>query len=310
MKIKIRKKIRSFTKSIKRKYLNLTDRIDRITARSIDIKDCESVCLALGPYRNLTTLTAATLFLHPNCQVLNHAGNRIYGNRQVDFLSNYSEERLNHFIQFAIKISGKGRGGYVGGSITYSHAFDSKHEIKNEFAKTGLELKKRKIKCLFWKESLLTSNLIREKNVDLRRIFEKEVRLRFIMPIRNPLDCAISNLKTGHVDQFRVLNRNSSVFEVMQAILDEIHWFASQKKNFPNRFFYYFENSISREMLANLASFLKLDPNEVWLSNAMAVMIAKSNYEHDDALLSFYRETVNDKFSQFPALSEKLLKFN
>lgn len=309
MKIKIRKKIRSFNKSVKRKYLNLTDHIDRLTARTIDIKDCESVCLALGPYRNLTTLTAATLFLHPNCQVLNHAGHRIYGNRHVDFLSNYSEERLNRFIQFAIKISGKGRGGYVGGSITYSHAFDSKHKIKNEFAQTGLELKKKKINCLFWKESLITSNLIREKNIDLRHIFEKDDRLRFIMPIRNPLDCAISNLKTGHVVQFRGLNKDSSVFEIMQAVLAEIHWFASQKENFPSRFFYYFEHSISREMLANLATFLKLDPEEDWLSNAMSVMISKSNYEHDNAFLSFYRETVKDKFSNFPVLSEKLLKF-
>ena len=309
MKTKIRKRIRSYTKRIKRNNYKLIDHFDRITARTLDIKNCKSVCLALGPYRNLTTLTAATLFLHPNCQVLNHAGDRIFGNKHVDFLSNYSKERLNHFIQFAIKISGKGLRGHVGGSITYSHAFDSKHEMKNEFTKTGLELKKNKIKCLFWKESLLTSNLIREKNVDIGGIFEKDDRLRFIMPIRNPLDCAISNLKTGQVDQFRALNKDSSVFEVIQEILDEIHWFASQKKNFPNRFFYYFEHSISREMLANLATFLKLYPNEVWLSKAMTVMIGKSNYEHDNALLSFYRETINDKFSHFPVLSEKLLKF-
>ncbi|MHB8529324.1 MAG: hypothetical protein ACYC8V_07420, partial [Caulobacteraceae bacterium] len=31
----------------------------------------------LGPYRNLTTLTASVLALHPQCQVLNHASDRI-----------------------------------------------------------------------------------------------------------------------------------------------------------------------------------------------------------------------------------------
>ena len=197
MKLKIRKKFRSFFDGVKRKYLNLNDYIDLLRSRSLNITNCKSVCLALGPYRNLTTLTAATLFLHPNCQVLNHAGSRIYGNNHVDFLSDYSEERLNHFIQFAIRISGKGRRGNYGGSITYSHAFDSKYEIKNKFVKSSLELEKKQIKCLFWKESLLTSNLIREKNVDLCSIFEKDDRLRFLMPIRNPLDCAMSNLKTG-----------------------------------------------------------------------------------------------------------------
>ena len=103
----------------------LTDRIDLMTSRFIDIKDCQSVCLTLGPYRNLTTLTAATLFLHPNCQVLNHAGKRIFGNRKVDFLSDYSKDKLDRFIQFAIKISSKGQRGKLGGSIIYSHAFDS-----------------------------------------------------------------------------------------------------------------------------------------------------------------------------------------
>lgn len=310
MKERIRKTIWSFSNSIKRKHLRLTNRIDLIASQSLNIQDCESVCLALGPYRNLTTLTAATLFLHPNCQVLNHAGSRIYRNRHVDFLSDYSEERFNRFVQYAIKISGKGQKGGVGGSITYSHAFDSKHEMKEIYAKTALGLTKKRIKSLFWKESLLTSNVIREKHIDLGNILEKEERLRFLLPIRNPLDCAKSNLKSGYVSIFRGLNGDSSVIEVLQAVLDEIHWFASYRGNFPSRFFYYFEHAISREMLINLATFLKLDPNEAWLSNALSVTVTKSNYEYDSELSAFYRETVNEKFSRFPALSEGLLAFN
>ncbi|MEM7479491.1 MAG: hypothetical protein AAF483_31280, partial [Planctomycetota bacterium] len=76
---------------------------DLVESLTRDIGECQSVCLALGPYRNLTTLTAATLFLHPNCQVLNHAGSRIYGNTEVDFLADYSRERFDRFIQFAIQ---------------------------------------------------------------------------------------------------------------------------------------------------------------------------------------------------------------
>ena len=305
----IKKTILSFANRIKSINFHLTKHADLTASQSLDIRDCQSVCLALGPYRNLTTLTAATLFLHPNCQVLNHAGCRIYGNRKVDFLSDFSKERFDCFIQFAIQISSGGSRGSIGGSITHSHAFDSKHKIQETFSNMSLDLTKKQIKCLFWKESLRTSNRIREKNIDLVDILTKEERLRFLMPIRNPLDCAKSNLKTGHVSRFRGLNKGSSDFEVLQAILDEIYWFASYKKKFPSRFFYYFEHSISQEMLVNLATFLKLDPNEVWLSNALSVMVTKSNYEHDDKLLAFYRETVNEKFSRFPALSEELLAF-
>lgn len=299
----------SFLNSAKHRKLAVTDRIDLITSRFLNIKDCKSICLALGPYRNLTTLTASVLFLHPNCQVLNHAGSRIYGNRQVDFLSEYTEDRFNRFIQFAINISTKGQTGDIGGSITLSHAFLSKHTINETFVKTGLGLKKKKIKCLFWKESLRTSNLIREKHINISNILDKDDRLRFLLPIRNPLDCALSNIRTGHVELFTGLNRDSPILEVVRAILDEIHWVAALKEKHPNRFFYYFEHAISREMLIELAKFLELDINEDWLSNAQSVMISKTHYKHDRELRLLYREMLDDKFCKFPDLYSGLLAF-
>jgi hypothetical protein len=69
--------------------------------------------MTLGPYRNLTTLTASVLFLHPNCQVLNHAGNRIFGDEELDFIANYNNEIFEAFTRYAIYISQKGtRGDY------------------------------------------------------------------------------------------------------------------------------------------------------------------------------------------------------
>jgi hypothetical protein len=283
--------------------------VDLMESHVVDIQGCETVCLALGPYRNLTTLTAATLFLHPNCQVLNHAGKRIYGNEKVDFLSNYSKERFDRFIQFAIQISIKGTRGDAGGSIIHSHAFDTHHAMGAVFLEAGGEVIKPQINCLFWKESLATSNLIREKNLDLASILNKEARLRFLMPIRNPLDCAVSNLKTGHAYRFRGLGKDATMVQVLQAVLEEIHWFASCRESFPNRFFYFIENSISREMLLQLAAFLKLKPDEAWLTRALSVMVVKSNYKHDSDLLAFYRSTVKQQFSRFPALAEQLLDF-
>src|SRR5689334_13648080 len=108
MQKQIRNLLTPLTQVIDHQWQKMADNIDLILSSFIDISECKSVCLALGPYRNLTTLTAATLFLHPNCQVLNHGGMRIFGNLQVDFLSNnYSEERFNRFVQYAIRISTK-----------------------------------------------------------------------------------------------------------------------------------------------------------------------------------------------------------
>jgi len=62
----------------------LTDHIDLMTSKFINFKDCQLLCLALGPYRKLPTWTAVIMFLHQNCQVLNHAGNQIIGSKKAD----------------------------------------------------------------------------------------------------------------------------------------------------------------------------------------------------------------------------------
>jgi hypothetical protein len=303
-------RLKKITKFVGDSEIKLADSFDLFMSRSIDISDCESVCLAIGPTGNLTTLTAATLFLHPDCQVLNHGGTRIFGNKQIDFLSDYSEERFKRFIQFAIRISNKGYRGYLGGSIVYSHAFDPKYETKEIYEKTGEGLVKEHIKSLFWKESHRTYNLIRDKHIDLGAIFKRTDKLRFLLPIRNPMDCAISNLKTGHVHLFTGLNKNSSVWEVTRAILDEIYWYTETRESFPDRFFHFYEHTISRDMLAALAKFMRLDPNEDWLTNALSVMKTKPSYDHGSDLLASYREYVQSKFSQFPGMAESLLLFS
>ncbi len=287
----------------------IQDNIDLISCHFINIKSCRTVCLTLGPYRNLTTLTAATVFLHPNCQILNHAGMRIYGNERIDFISDYNKEKLDRFIKYAIMISTKGERGNYGGSILYSHAFDSKYIMKDIYDRTNSGVLKKQVTCLFWKESLMTSNLIRERNVDLAAIFEKEERLRFLLPIRNPLDCAVSNLKTGHARLFKGLGSEPSQSEVVQAILDEILWFANLQEKYPDRFSYYFEHEISREMLFKLAAFLRVNASESWLNDAILVMKSRSSYQHSSKIVDLYRECVNDRFKHFPALHEGLILF-
>lgn len=301
--------MRSSKSNIKRNRLRLSHRLDLITSRWLNIQEVESVCLTLGPYRNLTTLTAAILFLHPNCQVLNHAGTRVFATKSINFLLDFNKAKFDRFIQFAIRTSAKGQRGPWGGSVTHSHAFDSKHRIKKIFDETNSKLIKKQIKCLFWKESHRTSNLIHEKNIDIATILKKDHRLRFILPIRNPLDCAASNLKTGHIHLFPKLNKKSSPHDAVKAILDEIYWFANLKKQFPDRFHYYFEHEISQKTLIDLAQFLQLQPKQDWLTNALAAMEIKSAYEHDSELLNSYQNHILKYQSRFPELSKKLLIF-
>jgi len=282
---------------------------DLRASKQVQIGSCERVCLALGPYRNLTTLTGSVLFLHPNCQVLNHARDRVYNIPEVDFLSSYSAITFNRFIQYAIFISGKGRRGRYGGSITYSHAFDSGHEMANVFRRTGFDLVKDKIHCLFWKESLAASNFLRDHQVNIDELLIKEKRLVFLLPIRNPLDCAVSNIRSGHASRFRGLDCQPSVGECLLAILDEINWFLSLQARHPDRFFHYYAHSIDSTMLFSLASFLGLTAFQKWIDDGLSVMVVKSAYAHDQALFQLYQQNVKSVFSDKPEAIKQLLKY-
>ena len=271
--------------------------------------DHRTVCLALGPYRNLSTLTAATLFLHPHCQVLNHGGGSVFGNPEVDFLAQFSSARLDRFVASAVEASAAGERGYGGGSITLSHAFDDEHDLKTRFEHTGQPLVKPEIRSLFWKEPLRTSNWIRRHGVDLDAIFAQDARLRFMLPIRAPIDCARSNLKTGHVRLFEGLDAQPTLPDVVKAVLEEIAWFAKLRAAHPERFFSFFAHEISRETLIRMAGFLGLEPLESWLADALAIMKVKSTYEHDIELNAWYRDYVAARFAGHPELCSGLLAF-
>ena len=287
----------------------LLDWINLKKSKKNDIKNIKTVCLILGPYRNLTTYFSSILFLHPDCQVLNHAGRRIYRNKNIDFFSNYSTKIFENFLRFSLEICKKGERGTYGGSILFSHAFESKM-LKNiyENKKKGLEFK-RLSKALIWKESLLNTNIIRSEGFELENLLKKEKRLKFILPIRNPLDCTFSNIKTGHAKLFKGIDDYFTPSHVLEKVIDEIYWFVQKKEEFPDRFYYFFDYEISENILIEVIKFLDISIDEEWVSNAQKVVLNKSNYHFDFELISFYNYLITKKFDKYPALIEKLKYF-
>lgn len=282
---------------------------DMRTSRNRDISELRTVCLALGPYRNLTTLTASILFLHPHCQVLNHGAARILGDPRLDFLRYPGQETTDNFLRYAIQVSTKGKRGKTGGSIVHSHAFDEKHKLGRLYKEHfGDKLIKDEIHSLFWKESLRTSLHLRHHDIDLQTLFDTEPRLRFLLPIRNPLDSATSNLRTGHARLFG-LGKAPDVQQVLDAILDEIEWVMGWQDEYPERFFHFLENDFGPEQAEALASFLGLDANPDWVSVVQEAFDIDKHYRHPEALTNHYVRAVQQRFSHWPRLQEKLLLF-
>jgi hypothetical protein len=285
-------------------------RRDYAASQNVPIESVKSVCLFLGPYRNLTTLTASTLFLHPNCQVLNHASTRIFGDERIDFFANYSDATFDAFLRYAIHISQSGARGQYGGSITLSHSFDETYAMKEIFKESfGGDLLKKEIQSLVWKESLRTSNYIRFRNVDVDSMFKCNTRLRFLVPVRHPIDCAFSNLKSGHARHFAGESTASPVERIVAAILGEFAWIEDLRRKNPDRFFVFFEHEFDERTLADLASFLELDQDEKWHKVALAAFELKKRYSHAPELVDSYRADVTRRFGDNPEMAAKFMRF-
>jgi hypothetical protein len=220
------------------------------------------------------------------------------------------KKTADNFLRYAIAISTKGKRGKTGGSILHSHAFDEKHKLGKLYRQHfGDTLVKDDIQCLFWKESLRTSLHIRNNNIDLATLLAQEPRLRFLLPIRNPLDCAISNLRTGHAKLFG-LGKNPDTEMVLTAILDEILWVKGLQEQHPDRFFYFSENSFTADTARRLAEFLDLDPSPAWISVVQEAFEIDKHYDYPLELLDFYEARIEESFSEWSGLQRQLMKFS
>lgn len=283
--------------------------VELYKSRNIEVDNVESIGIILGPYRNLTTLTAGIMALHPNCQVLNHAGMRILQWNSLNFIKNSKPEVVERFKKYAIYISGHGQRGDYGGSITYSHAF-TYPQMANKYKKRfGDKLIKDNINSVFWKESLRIANLIKKNNIDISELLSKLPEIKFMTPVRNPLDCAKSNMKTGKTEIFDDLQEEAEAQQTVSAILDEYKWFMDLKKKNPDNFFYFMQHNFKGKMLQALAQFLKIAPDEKWIEDALDVYEMKSSYQHSRELIEHFKTEIDKKFTEHPEFADDLLKF-
>lgn len=269
----------------------------------------KSVCLALGPYRNLTTLTASLLFLHPRCQVLNHGSDRILLNPDTNFLLDYSDRKFETFVRHAIGLSAQGRRGRFGGSIMLSHAFDDER-IRNAYRDRFQEnTVKADIDCLFWKESMRVSAFIRQHQVDLGGLFAVNSQLRFLMPIRNPVDCALSNMKTGHMRGLVDSEGPRAFGNTLDAVMREIRWFHELMNRYPDRFFCFYENGFNEGVVRSLAEFLQISADRTWVDDVIQNYDVRHPYEYTGEMKDVYRELVGRYFGALPGVRERLESF-
>ena len=160
---------------------------DQTIAPVPDRLDVVSVGLMLCPNRNLTTLTAAVLSLHPHVQVLNHGFERLEAAGLLRFLRSGSDDDLEAFLRGAIGFSGYGRVGDYGGNILLSHAY-KRPALRAAYARHYADAPvKPDIRCLVWKDGARLLEYLRANDIAVVGLAERLPRLRFLSPLRRPV---------------------------------------------------------------------------------------------------------------------------
>jgi len=265
----------------------------------------DTVAVVLGPYRNLTTLTASALALHPDVQVLNHAFFRLSKMPEADFLGHPDATHLHAFVRQALVASTGGRRGQHGGSILMSHAFDEEGLQALYARRYGALLLKPAARVLVWKDSMLVQKRLMDTPGSIDRLIEALPQVRFLLPVRHPLDCALSNIKNQHV--LAIIDRmETDVPTVVDLILDVLAWALTQADRWPDRFFVFTEGQAASDILSGIGRFLNLADDERWMDDATTAFAVREK-PRDPMLMPGFREAAKRKLAPWPAVLDRLL---
>ena len=246
-----------------------------------------TVCMTMVASRNLTTLFASICMLHPEIQVLNHFPSINY-DPKTNFLVDYTETKLNNFAAKVNQINkdGLNKPG-EGGIITTDHAFGSDKGMREAFLSRFSSEHKKSFKSIVWKDSP-RNTLLLLKNRNLDDLLSKTDKLRFVLTIRNPMDCATSSSSPGYNQRYRKPSK--------EAILDELferyEWFFAAEKRYPERFMSFFEFDPDAEFVDKLQSFLMISNDEQWKKDLLKFWTIKRKYDHSQQFRTQYRSLV------------------
>jgi hypothetical protein len=277
------------------------------------IDQLRTVCIFLGPNRNLTTLAASVLALHPNCQVMSHGGSRVLPEENLNFMNGYSEEKFRNFCHFLWVMSQNSDKGSFGGSITVTHAFRDYKTLHATFRRRyGRSLIKRDVKSLIWKEAHQTDDYVAEHKVDLGAVISKNDKLRFILPIRNMIDVTYSfyNREPFRRNFYKDQVENPDAKIILDDLLERMVRTVNLYREYPERVFLFFENEIGRDLFVRMEDFLLLPHDERWINDALkCFVVSPSKFEPIPGLMAYYVERVSALFAHAPEIRDKFLLF-
>lgn len=277
------------------------------------IENLNTVCLFLGPNRNLTTLMASVLALHPNCQVMSHGGPRVLPAENLNFLKEYSYEKFLNFCHFVLVMSQTRDKGSFGGGITITHAFRYHKLMRNTYRRRyGRSMLKPEVKSLVWKEAHRTDDFIVENDIDIPALLNQNAKLRFMMPIRNPLHVAYSffTRKGFRQNFFDDQVENPDIYALLDSLLIKLARTIKLHLANPDRVLIFFEDDIHADLFRKIAVFLQIEPEERWIKDALRCFdVTTTQYEISQPVVRFLKKRISELFVESPQILRKFEQY-
>jgi hypothetical protein len=266
-----------------------------------------TILIPLGPYRNLTTLIGAILSLHPQAVVLNHAAARLLDHVSIDFLARPTRDAQRRFLAVGVRLLQGGKPGDHGGSILKSHVFGDPAMRALYRERYGRRLLKPDARLLYWKDSQRIENHLRKDGISLPELCDRLDNVKFLLPIRNPIDCAKSNLRTGLWRRIPGVQR-PDFEELLIRILLSFKWTMTHPVLTAGRLLVIWQFDLLTTGLADLCRFCDIDVDDSWISTVSSHVRVKERTATEEER-KIYRHAVAAVFGELPHLRDGLLRY-
>jgi len=156
--------------------------------------------------------------------------------------------------------------------------------------------------------SRLITSQVRDSPEKIVGLLEAAPRLRYLMPVRNPLDCAMSNVRTGHARWIPEADP-CDPRSVLVRIVETLAWFAHLASSRPDRFYMFFEDDSPDTICSGLGQLLELEDDQEWRAAVRTVFdVGGKRYEHDPEMHRVFEESLDRFTSDQPELADRLTR--
>ena len=171
----------------------------------------------------------------------------------------------------------------------------------------GETLLKETAKVLYWKDSQRIQNRLLENGDGISHLVNNFNNVKFLLPIRNPIHCTKSVLRSGHWKHL-VSEREANFITVLNTILTNIKSLCEHERLSNDRLLRIWEPELTTIALPKLCEFSQIKRDQQWeqqIKKTVHIRPRRSTKEEE----VIFRDLVEEKFENLPRIYTKLMMF-